>query len=40
MAQIWDLLNIAVYSVYAEADLASYKPVIVLIDEHNRARDL
>jgi aspartate 1-decarboxylase len=37
-AAIGDLLIICTYSSYSEAELASYKPVIVLLDERNRAR--
>jgi aspartate 1-decarboxylase len=37
-AAIGDLLIICSYSGYTEAELASYKPVIVLLDERNRAR--
>ncbi|MBK7250088.1 MAG: aspartate 1-decarboxylase [Gammaproteobacteria bacterium] len=37
-AMVGDLLIIAAYSSYDEAELAAYRPVIVLVDEHNRAR--
>jgi aspartate 1-decarboxylase len=37
-AAIGDLLIICAYSGYSEAELAAYKPVIVLLDERNRAR--
>jgi len=37
-AAIGDLLIICAYSSYSEAELAAYKPVIVLLDERNRAR--
>lgn len=36
-AMIGDLLIIAAYSAYNEAELAAYRPVIVLVDECNRA---
>src|SRR5262245_13753980 len=35
-AMVGDLLIIAAYSIYSDAELASYRPVIVLLDEHNR----
>jgi aspartate 1-decarboxylase len=35
-AMIGDLLIIASYSLYSEAELESYKPIVVLVDEHNR----
>ena len=35
-ALVGDLLIIAAYSIYGEADLRDYQPVIVLVDEHNR----
>lgn len=31
-----DLLIISAYSAYSEAEMAHYRPVIVLVDEHNR----
>ena len=37
-AMVGDLLIICAYSQYSEAELASHRPVIVLVDEHNRAR--
>ncbi|HKT72442.1 MAG TPA: aspartate 1-decarboxylase [Steroidobacteraceae bacterium] len=37
-AMVGDLLIIAAYSGYTEADLAHYRPVIVLVDEHNRPK--
>lgn len=37
-AMVGDLLIIAAYSIYSEAELASYRPVIVLLDEHNRPK--
>jgi aspartate 1-decarboxylase len=35
---VGDLLIIAAYSQYSEAELASYRPVIVLLDENNRPK--
>jgi len=35
-AALGDLLIICAYSQYTEAELESYKPVIVLVDERNR----
>jgi aspartate 1-decarboxylase len=37
-AMVGDLLIIAAYSQYSEAELASYRPVVVLLDEHNRPK--
>jgi aspartate 1-decarboxylase len=37
-AAIGDLLIICSYSGYSDAELAAYKPVIVLLDEHNHPR--
>jgi aspartate 1-decarboxylase len=37
-AAVGDLLIICAYSAYSEVELASYRPVIVLLDEHNRPR--
>ena len=37
-AMVDDLLIIAAYSSYSEAELATYRPVIVLLDEHNRPK--
>jgi aspartate 1-decarboxylase len=37
-AAVGDLLIICTYSSYTEAELASYKPTIVLLDERNRPR--
>lgn len=37
-AMVGDLLIICAYSMYSEAELAKHKPVIVLVDEHNRPR--
>ena len=37
-AMVGDLLIICAYSQYAQAELADYRPVVVLVDEHNRPR--
>jgi len=37
-AMVGDLLIIAAYSQYTEEELASYRPVVVLLDEHNRPK--
>jgi aspartate 1-decarboxylase len=37
-AMVGDLLIIAAYSAYSEAELATYRPVVVLLDEHNRPK--
>src|SRR5262245_34974986 len=37
-AMVGDLLIIAAYSSYSDAELANYRPVVVLLDENNRAR--
>ena len=37
-AMVGDRLIIAAYSQYNEAELASYEPVVVLVDEQNRPR--
>jgi aspartate 1-decarboxylase len=39
-AAIGDVMIICAYSSYSEAELATYEPVVVLIDEHNRAREV
>jgi len=39
-AAVGDLLIICAYSAYSEAELESYKPVIVLVDEHNRVKQV
>jgi aspartate 1-decarboxylase len=31
---------ICAYSSYSEAELATYEPVVVLVDEQNRAREV
>jgi len=35
-AMVGDLLIIAAYAGYSEAELAGYRPVVVLVDERNR----
>jgi aspartate 1-decarboxylase len=37
-AMVGDLLIICAYSTYSEAELESYRPVVVLVDERNRPR--
>lgn len=37
-AMVGDLLILCAYSQYSEAELASYRPVVVLVDEHNRPK--
>jgi aspartate 1-decarboxylase len=37
-ALVGDLLIICAYSQYAEAELKSHRPVVVLVDEQNRPR--
>jgi aspartate 1-decarboxylase len=37
-AQVGDILIICTYAGYDEAELRSHKPVVVLIDDNNRAR--
>ena len=37
-ALIGDLLIIAAYSAYTESDLREYKPIVVLVNEHNRTK--
>jgi aspartate 1-decarboxylase len=39
-AMVGDLLIICAYSSYTEAELESHRPVVVLVDEHNRPRQL
>ena len=39
-AAIGDVMIICAYSSYSEAELATYEPVVVLIDEQNRAREV
>lgn len=38
-ALVGDLLIVAAYSTYSLPQLDNYKPVIVLVDEHNRAKN-
>ena len=35
-AMVGDLLIICTYSQYSDAELATYRPVVVLADEHNQ----
>jgi len=37
-AAVGDLLIICAYSEYEASELASHRPVVVLLDEHNRPR--
>ncbi len=37
-ALVGDLLIICAYSQYSEAELGAYRPVVVLVDEHNRPK--
>jgi aspartate 1-decarboxylase len=37
-AMTGDLLIICAYAQYSEPELSGYKPVVVLVDEHNRRR--
>ena len=37
-AAIGDLLIICAYSAYDQAELAHHRPIVVLVDEHNRPR--
>jgi len=37
-AMVGDLLIICSYSMYSEAELERYEPVVVLVDEHNAPR--
>jgi aspartate 1-decarboxylase len=37
-ALVGDLLIVAAYSTYTESEVLEHKPVIVLVDEHNRAK--
>ena len=37
-AMVGDLLIIAAYSIYSDAELNGYRPVIVLVDDHNRPK--
>lgn len=39
-AVVGDLLIICAYSGYTEAEADKHQPVVVLVDEHNRARPL
>ena len=37
-AMAGDLLIICAYAQYTEAELGAYRPIVVLVDEHNRPR--
>jgi aspartate 1-decarboxylase len=37
-AMVGDLLIITAYASYSEGELCAYRPVIVLVDEHNRPK--
>lgn len=39
-AAIGDPLIICAYSTYSDAELERYQPVVVLVDEHNRPREV
>ena len=39
-AAIGDILIICAYSSYSEAELATHEPIVVLINEQNRAREV
>lgn len=39
-AAIGDILIICAYATYNEAEIASHEPVVVFIDEQNRAREV
>lgn len=39
-AAIGDLLIICTYNAYSEAELERYQPTVVLVDEHNRPREV
>ena len=38
-AMMGDHLIICAYANYSESDLASYRPVVIVVDEKNQARD-
>jgi len=38
LAMVGDLLILAAYSAYSESELATYAPIVVLVDEGNRPR--
>jgi hypothetical protein len=40
LAMVGDLLIIAAYSLYSEADLGSYAPIIVCVDDDNRPKPI
>ena len=37
-AMTGDLLIVCAYSAYTEAELTAYRPVVVLVDDHNRPK--
>lgn len=37
-AMVGDLLIVCAYTQYSDAELATYRPVVVLVDEHNRPK--
>jgi aspartate 1-decarboxylase len=39
-AAIGDPLIICAYSMYSDAELERYQPIVVLVDEHNRPREV
>ena len=39
-AAVGDLLIICAYSSYSDAELESYKPIVVLVDDHNRIKQI
>lgn len=39
-AAVGDFLIICAYSAYSEAELETYKPIVVLVDEHNRPKKI
>jgi aspartate 1-decarboxylase len=39
-AAVGDLLIICAYSAYSEAELETYKPTVVLVDDHNRIKQI
>src|ERR1700757_415921 len=39
-AALGDILIICAYSTYSEAEVASHEPIVVLMDEKNRAREV
>jgi aspartate 1-decarboxylase len=39
-AAIGDILIICAYSSYSEAELATHEPIVILMNEQNRAREV